>query len=472
VHIKHGVRFSPPVNREVTSADVAYAIERGANPNVANPYFGVYFALLVGAQHATGGPIAGIQLPDRYTIVFHLVQPYGSFFVGALTLPLSAPVPREFAAPFDAKTPTQYGSRYLVATGPYMVRSDSTGNVQGVGYRPGVGLTLVRNPNWSAATDRRPAYLDRIEIKIGGDPTVSGTTVLATTDSVFQGAPAPQIAELAYKHYHGQLVVVPGAALEYAALDNAHGPFANVNARRALWAELDREELVKVMGGPLAGQVGTHFIYPGNPGYGEAGGDAGPQVDYNAHPAGDPQIAAKYMRLAGYPSGRGHATVTVFGFSIQPYANASQVVNQDVRNLGFNTKLVLLDPAAIQKYCARPAAHIDVCPTKGWIRDFADSQTILAPIFAGFNITAVNSPNWGEVNNPTINAAIRAAQGVIGSAARASAWAQIDRMLVANAVAVPWLFARQANIRSRDVRGVNDLWNAGDWDYSYTSLIR
>src|SRR6202035_912836 len=37
-HIKKGIRFSPPVNREVTSADVAYAIERGANPDVANPY--------------------------------------------------------------------------------------------------------------------------------------------------------------------------------------------------------------------------------------------------------------------------------------------------------------------------------------------------------------------------------------------------------------------------------------------------
>src|SRR4029453_1375640 len=29
VHIRSGVRFSPPVNREVTSADVKYAIERG-----------------------------------------------------------------------------------------------------------------------------------------------------------------------------------------------------------------------------------------------------------------------------------------------------------------------------------------------------------------------------------------------------------------------------------------------------------
>ena len=46
VHIRKGVRFSPPVNREVTSTDVAYAIERGANPNVANPYFQSYFSSL------------------------------------------------------------------------------------------------------------------------------------------------------------------------------------------------------------------------------------------------------------------------------------------------------------------------------------------------------------------------------------------------------------------------------------------
>src|SRR5438309_10857498 len=32
VHLREGIRFSPPVNREVTSEDVAYAIERGGNP--------------------------------------------------------------------------------------------------------------------------------------------------------------------------------------------------------------------------------------------------------------------------------------------------------------------------------------------------------------------------------------------------------------------------------------------------------
>ncbi|HTR88716.1 MAG TPA: ABC transporter substrate-binding protein, partial [Solirubrobacteraceae bacterium] len=177
VHIRSGVHFSPPVNREVTSADVAYAIERGANPNVANPYFASYFSAVEGAEKADGGPIPGISTPDPHTIVFHLTEPTGQILASALVLPLSAPVPEEFAKPLDAHKPTEYGN-YLVATGPYMFRSNAQGKVLGIGYEPGKSATLVRNPNWSAATDYRPAYLDRIEIQIGGDPDVIGHQVL------------------------------------------------------------------------------------------------------------------------------------------------------------------------------------------------------------------------------------------------------------------------------------------------------
>ncbi|MGH2851997.1 MAG: ABC transporter substrate-binding protein, partial [Solirubrobacteraceae bacterium] len=146
VHIKGGVHFSPPVNRAVTSADVAYAIERGANPNVANPYFSLYFGDLVGASKANGGPIAGIRTPNRSTIVFHLTAPTADILIGALTLPLSAPVPKSFAVHLDAMKPTQYGTSYEVSTGTYMLESNASGRFLGLGYRPGTSATLVRNP--------------------------------------------------------------------------------------------------------------------------------------------------------------------------------------------------------------------------------------------------------------------------------------------------------------------------------------
>ena len=175
--IRPHIYFSPPVNREVNSGDVAYAIERGANPNVANAYFEPYFGDIVGAENAKGGPISGIETPSSHTIVFHLTKPTAALLVGALSLPLSAPVPPEFAKPLDAHKPTTYGSEYLVATGPYMLKSDSTGKFLGIGYQPGKSATLVRNPRWNPHTDFRPAYLNEIDINIGGEPPVIGKQV-------------------------------------------------------------------------------------------------------------------------------------------------------------------------------------------------------------------------------------------------------------------------------------------------------
>ncbi len=185
VHIKRHIYFSPPVNREVNSGDVAYAIERGANPNVANPYFTPYFGDIVGAEKANGGPIAGIETPNPETIVFHLTKPTAAILAGALSLPLSAPVPPEFAKPLDAHQPTTYGTEYLVATGPYMLKSNSAGKFLGIGYQPGKSATLVRNPNWNPHTDFRPAYLEPDQHQHRRpEPTVIGQQVLKGEDIV------------------------------------------------------------------------------------------------------------------------------------------------------------------------------------------------------------------------------------------------------------------------------------------------
>ena len=70
VKIKRGVRFSPPVNREVTSADVKYAIERSFSVSVTNGYVSLYFSNIVGSPAKppkTPKSVSGIQTPDKYT---------------------------------------------------------------------------------------------------------------------------------------------------------------------------------------------------------------------------------------------------------------------------------------------------------------------------------------------------------------------------------------------------------------------
>jgi peptide/nickel transport system substrate-binding protein len=484
VHIQPGVHFSPPVNREVTSADVAYAIERGANPNVANPYFPSYFgsastAPLVGASSPkyAGGPIPGIQTPSKYTIVFHMTKPGALTLINALSLPTSAPVPEEFAGPMDKHAPTTYGTQAEVATGPYMLKSNAQGVFAGIGYQTGKSATLVRNPNWNLSTYtsafKPPAYLNQININIGGDATVIGQQVLKGSDSVQEDTPAQSIVKLAYQNYPSQITFTPGSGDHYASVDNQHGPFTNVNLRRAFWAALDREAIVKARGGPLVAEPMTHFIYPGNAGYAQSGGAAGPAVDYNEDVNGNLAVATKYMKLAGYKSGKytGSATVQVVGANNGNSPATIAIINAALTSLGFHTHVSEVDQSVMYaKYCGIPKQEIDVCPTGGWIRDFADPLSVVFVPFYGPGIVPTNNSNWGQVNNPQINSAMVSASLINNPAQRAQAWANIDRLLVQYAVAIPEEWDNQANIESKDVAGVNDLWDTGTWDYSFTSL--
>jgi peptide/nickel transport system substrate-binding protein len=472
VHLREGVNFSPPVNREVTSEDVAYAIERGANPNVANPYFPTYFKAVEGAASANGGAIKGIATPDKHTIVFHLSEPK-PVFEESLVLPLSAPVPKEYAEKFDKNKPSNYGA-YEVATGPYMLKNDKSGKVLGVGYVPGKSATLVRNPNWSASTDIRPAYLDEIDVKIGGTATVLGRQALTGTNVVQnESSVAQSVEKEAVEKYKSQLEISPSAGQHYIGVDNKVGPFTNVNLRKAFWAALDRKSILRSRGGELFGNVATHFIYPGVPGFEQAGGLAGPKFDFNEYPEGNLKVAEKYMKLAGYSSGRytGGKTVTVVGATGSPLEQGAQIVDQTLKNLGFPTKLTLASASTMfAKYCNVPKEEITVCPSVAWIVDFADPQAALNVTFSGKFIVETSNVNWSQANVPQINKAMEAGENVSGKEARAAAWAKIDRELVENAVAIPLTWDKQANVQGSTVKGVGDLWDVGEWDYSWTSL--
>ncbi|MEN3279562.1 MAG: peptide/nickel transport system substrate-binding protein, partial [Solirubrobacteraceae bacterium] len=134
VKIKPGVKFSPPVNREVTSKDVKYAFERFFSTNVGGQY-ATYFSSIEGAPKTpTKGvkPISGITTPDNQTIVFKLTRPEGVLISAALVMPITMPVPEEYAKKYDAKNPSTYNT-HVVATGPYMVKNDAQGNT--VGYQ-------------------------------------------------------------------------------------------------------------------------------------------------------------------------------------------------------------------------------------------------------------------------------------------------------------------------------------------------
>ena len=116
------------------------------------------------------------------------------------------------------------------------------------------------------------------------------------------------------------------------------------------------------------------------------------------------------------------------------------------------------------KYCGVPKQEIDVCPTVGWIRDFADPLTraVRAVLRAG------DRPDQQLQLGPGQRSADQRGDGeggaVVDPTARAQAWANVDKMLVEQAVAIPEDFDNQANIYSKNVAGVNHSGTSGALD--------
>jgi peptide/nickel transport system substrate-binding protein len=473
VKIKQGVKFSPPVNRVVTSKDVKYAIERGFFNTVQNGYAGAYFGDIEGAKIGAkpGTQISGITTPDDQTIVFKLKRGTGGVVAGALALPLSAPVPEEYASKFDAKQPSLYGQNQ-VATGPYMIQNDASGKA--TGYEAGRRIHLVRNPNWEKSTDYKPAYVDEIDMPQGNDDTtVASRRVLDGSDMLTGDfSPPPSVLADAYKNKQDQLMLFPGGSTRYVNMNNTVKPFDDINVRKAVIAGFDRNAMRLVRGGELVGDIPTHMIPPGLPGFEEAGGLEGPGLDFMSHPEGDLELAASYFKKAGYASGKyeGSDELLMVGTSEGVAEKAAEVAKEQFEKLGFKVRLRLVTQDAMYtRFCNVPGANVAICPNVSWGKDFADAQTILDPTFNGKNIVPQGNSNWPELDVPEINEAMDKAELISDPKDRAEAWAKIDQMVTEQAPLVAWIWDKQALLKAADTNGAVSKFNSM-WDLSWTSL--
>jgi peptide/nickel transport system substrate-binding protein len=390
-----------------------------------------------------------------------------------MALPGTAPVPKDYAARFDKGAHSTYG-QHLVTTGPYMVQNNSSGKV--TGYSPGHKITMVRNPNWDKSNDFRPAYLDQIVIKEGLDPSVGNRQVLTGQSLVGNNVdmpPPPDVLKQAATSYKSQYY--PGTytgRFRYVAMNTKIKPFDNINVRKAVIAAMNKEALRLAFGGSSVGDIPTHFLSPGISGFDQAGGKNGPDLDFMKTTTGNAQLAASYMKKAGYPSGKytGKSGLLMVADNATSQKKVAEVALNTFQQLGFkiNFRAVPRD-TMLSKFCSVPKSQVAICPSVGWQKDFADPQTVLDPTFNGANILPTNNSNWPQLNDPKINAAMRKAETLVDAQQRAQAWGQIDDMVTAEATGVLWLWDKGPMVRSKNVNGVVNQENAS-WDLSSVSL--
>jgi peptide/nickel transport system substrate-binding protein len=123
----------------------------------------------------------------------------------------------------------------------------------------------------------------------------------------------------------------------------------------------------------------------------------------------------------------------------------------------------------LTKFCQVSGSEVSVCPGFGWAQDFADPQTVLDPTFNGELILEASNVNWPELDDPAVNAALEKAKATTDPAARAEAFAAANKLIVAQAPAIPYMWDYQSVVASPNVRGVQNGYSL-TWDWSHTSI--
>jgi peptide/nickel transport system substrate-binding protein len=390
--IKDGVMFGDPLNRAITADDFVTAVNRVADPEASSGGYWFYYAgVIEGFQEAYDDPkleeVSGVKAINDTTVEFTLTKPLGAFPY-LIAMPAMAPLPEELvkAHPKDI-------GQFLVSSGPYqwegMEGLDISGDQPPTGMDIGKSYVLVRNPSWDQSTDDlRPAYLDRIEIQVGGEVQDLLDKVDAGAIDICQTCLG---SATTLQQYHAdpalesRIKIYPSDGITYTGLNVFQAPMDDIHIRKAVNWVIDRAALLRLIGGPDQGEITSHFIPPSMlDGLGQ---------DYNPYGTpderGDVTKAMDEMKQSKYDTDQdGICDAPECTFDALTVTDDDDAIKtletmaSSMEAIGLQMNIKTLQYSAVVQKCATMAAHQAFCQAS-WGKDFASAFTYFDPLLDG-----------------------------------------------------------------------------------------
>src|SRR5262245_34716310 len=312
--LRKGVRWhpKPPVNgRELTAEDVRYTVERFLTVK-GNP-----MAYMLSS-------VDRVEAVDRYTVKFVMKEPF-AWLLDVLANPMAvAIVARECVEKFgDLKK-----AEAVVGTGPWMLDS----------YRPNVGLTFVRNPNYFVPG---LPYIDRIEYLVDEDNASRLAAFLA--GKYYLGWEFPgsinrtdwnQInASLKQKRPNLRTAEFPSNVETHISMRTDVAPFKDVRVRQAVSLAIDRQGMIDTS---FEGVANVNPAVPsGLVDWAVPIDQLGEAAKYLRH---DPTEARRLLAAAGYPNGfAASLCFTTYGSTL--LTDNAQLILKSLKDVGINARL-------------------------------------------------------------------------------------------------------------------------------------
>lgn len=402
-HLRHGVKFQPPVNREVTAADFKYSFERMMREPLA-PATSFYTGVVGAGAFMRGNAdeISGYKVVDDYTVEITLKRPDLSFLY-AITMGFCSVVPREWVEQWGGQF-----ERHPLGTGPFVFQ----------GWTPGQDIVLTRNPSYWE--EGRP-YLDGINYQLSFDPSTAALKLeRGEVDVLGDGVPLADIPRVMADPELGKLVhSQPLVAISSLFMNVEMEPFDNVRVRRALSWAIDRDRLVELQ----AGQATSLWqFYPqGMPGHQEG------RVYYGY----DRAKARRLLAKAGYPNG---FETTLYSDNVDPNPMLWRSVQADLAAVGVKAELKIMSSQTLAAQQSRPRTL--TAGSFGWWMDFPDPSDWIAPLFGRASAVegGSNASFWWS---PELERMLARAQTMIDPEARIARFSEMQDLLADAAPYVP-----------------------------------
>jgi ABC-type transport system substrate-binding protein len=456
IKVRTGIKYSQPATGEVKPDDFIYEVERMYDKT--NPSSGQGYANLIkGAKEFGEGKaktISGMKASGD-TLTIELNKPAADF-KSILTLSFFSPLPRDYASKF--KVGPDF-AKHLVGNGPY--RLDK--------YTPNKDALLVRNENWDPATDPlRKAWVDKIQVKIGDAPEAIQQEIERGDADISQDTQPPN-ADLQRLSTDPKLKqrfgVFTTGCIRYFVLGTnpANGAIAKKEVRQAVNYALDKVATQRARGGPFAGDPASTILTPSLLGY----------QKYDLYPSpdskGDVAKAKQLLAQAGYPNG---LTLTYVGQNAGAGARVNTAFQAAMERAGIKLKIKTFAGSAVYtdslQLPAKRAEH--QIGLAGWCPDwYGDAaRSFLVPLLDGRNIQPSGNNDYGEYNNPQVNAMIDQALAEPDRDKRAALWGAIDKKIMEDAPWAPYIYDKTQIFWSERLK--NFKFNAWTSEFDPTQL--
>ncbi len=396
--LRPGVKFAPPVDREVTAEDFKYSFERMMVEPLAPATF--FYTGVVGAQDFMDGKaneITGFKVVDASTVEITLEKPQGDFLM-AMTMPFTSVLPKEWVDKVGKDI-----KRKPLGTGPFVIDS----------WSPGQKITATKNPNY---WDTGKPYLDGIDFDLTTNPSTALLRLESgEVDVLGDGIPSADYLRTKQDPTWGKYVYDASEIATYYVFMNVNEkPFTDVKVRQAVNYAINTVRIQKL----LAGQAkALNQIYPeGMPGH---------QPDQQFYTY-DVEKAKQLLTEAGFPDG---FEVTFYGHNVDPFPKLAQAVQNDLAAVGIDASIKLMDKATYWDFISLPQSNAGIGLTD-WYQDFPDPSDFIGPLYTN---PIEGGANANFYQNAEVDKLYDASSSELDPATRIDMFVQMQDLIMADA---------------------------------------